>query len=967
MAGRQTITQRIALDGGDEIKRELEQLGFVGEQAFKKLKRAADSVRGAGSSIDGSLARLQQNLQVVGQRFDALGTRMVATGRQLTTFVTAPLVAFGALSVRAFAEFESGIASVSTLVDTSVESLGDMRDQVLAIGGRTPVALRDLTDGLYQVRSAGVSARDAMRILEQSARLGVAGLGTTAQAVDIATSAINAFGIEGEAQVKLFDSIFKTVAAGKTTIAQLSQGFGAVAGIVANSGTSIEEFLAAIAALTTTGLPASQAMQQVRAAISGLTRDTEATRPVFEDLGVKTFGELVKKSGGLVAAFRQIRGAVNGSAERLQLLLGSTEAVNAVLSLTGAQADGFAAALERIVTGANEVDGAFQKQRETVSGALQLFRNNIDGLLVSVGAELAPAVIAAAEALGGLARAFTELSPTVRTVVAAIGAIVAVIFPLYLAFGLLFKAVGSASLGFAGLAGIFRRLGVSSVTGFVRLLARGIVGLLNPFTKFRLILLAIVGGFYAVRKAWQLLSGSAATEGQKTAEGLLALRDALEEVKKGTPDATEKFDELSRSLLETEQAALQSVLAQIKLLRAQSDLVSRVGFAPIPESRFGDLEAEARQRLAAIDEIGRRAIEAARATGEIGAAADDVTDSLARTATSARDMVTVTRLGSDEVTRQVFDTSKRLGEAGGEIEKLGGQFERATEKASGTAGEVDRLAAGVRALPDATRELEAAGTAADAAFGGVEDGSARAAEAAEGNFMAIANAAGQAARDATDQLRAIGSGADFTRVVDASEQAAGAAADRFNGLAGDTRASFAAAAAGVESSFESMVARVTAQIVRLVSRLASLRAEAARVNVGTTGGTFASGGYVSGPGGPTSDLVPAWLSNGEFVLSARAVRHWGVGFLAALNRLQMPGFNAGGLVDNLGAALAVPRFAAGGLVAAGGSSRGGTPINLTIGGETFPMTAPEETATRLLRAAQFKASLATGRRPAWDR
>ena len=46
----------------------------------------------------------------------------------------------------------------------------------------------------------------------------------------------------------------------------------------------------------------------------------------------------------------------------------------------------------------------------------------------------------------------------------------------------------------------------------------------------------------------------------------------------------------------------------------------------------------------------------------------------------------------------------------------------------------------------------------------------------------------------------------------------------------------------------------------------------------------ASGGYISGPGGPRDDLIPAMLSNGEFVMNAKAVKQLGVGRLNALNR-----------------------------------------------------------------------------------
>ncbi|MBT2365246.1 LysM peptidoglycan-binding domain-containing protein [Streptomyces sp. ISL-10] len=61
-------------------------------------------------------------------------------------------------------------------------------------------------------------------------------------------------------------------------------------------------------------------------------------------------------------------------------------------------------------------------------------------------------------------------------------------------------------------------------------------------------------------------------------------------------------------------------------------------------------------------------------------------------------------------------------------------------------------------------------------------------------------------------------------------------------------------------------------------------------------GGKAKGGYISGPGGPTSDRVAAMLSNGEYVIRAAAVKKLGTGYLSALNSGRIPGFATGGSV-----------------------------------------------------------------------
>lgn len=75
--------------------------------------------------------------------------------------------------------------------------------------------------------------------------------------------------------------------------------------------------------------------------------------------------------------------------------------------------------------------------------------------------------------------------------------------------------------------------------------------------------------------------------------------------------------------------------------------------------------------------------------------------------------------------------------------------------------------------------------------------------------------------------------------------------------------------------------------------------------VGQTGSTsadqvdgYAGGGLINGPGTGTSDSILARLSNGEFVMRADAVRHYGAAMLQQLNSRQLPRFADGGLVSS---------------------------------------------------------------------
>ncbi len=105
------------------------------------------------------------------------------------------------------------------------------------------------------------------------------------------------------------------------------------------------------------------------------------------------------------------------------------------------------------------------------------------------------------------------------------------------------------------------------------------------------------------------------------------------------------------------------------------------------------------------------------------------------------------------------------------------------------------------------------------------------------------------------------------------------------------------------------VTRLEAKVEQAMADLARLRAalnipdeyvniwvtrrEANSGGMGPQNG-FATGGYVRGPGGPTDDRIPAWLSNGEYVVNAAATaRHRGL-----LEQINAQRYATGGYVTN---------------------------------------------------------------------
>jgi hypothetical protein len=179
-----------------------------------------------------------------------------------------------------------------------------------------------------------------------------------------------------------------------------------------------------------------------------------------------------------------------------------------------------------------------------------------------------------------------------------------------------------------------------------------------------------------------------------------------------------------------------------------------------------------------------------------------------------------------------------------------------------------------------------------------------------------------------------------------------------------------ASISSVMSSIADSVEQTLARILEALARARAAASEASSLGGGGDGGSgFATGGYVRGAGSGTSDSIPAWLSNGEFVIRAAAVRQYGLSFLRAVNGMRlnprqmkvgMPAFAMGGLVDT-SSRLAPPAVGGG-----GGMTMPGASFNLVIGGEMFgTVYAPENTAAALQRFASSAQTRSAGRKPGW--
>lgn len=437
-------------------------MGATGALTVPTIFTAVDKLSSVVSRMGGSVTKFATNSQkkyanlARSARAVSSSAMSVATS---TGIIGAAIIAPLVIATKKAVDFEKQMGNVATLVDTSKESMSAMGTEVLKVFRKVPVPLEDLTHSLYQIRSAGVPAAQAMDVLNESARLAVTGLSTSAEATNALTSAINVFKDENLSALQISGAFFEAVKNGKTTMAQLSESFGATAPIIHAAGITLKDYLGAVSAMTVTGLPATQAMTEIRAAVIAMEKPSTRMAYIFGKLGVKSVQQLLTKYGDLGGAMSAIEEKGTSLGINMAKAWGKVNAIGAVTLLTGLSKNAYTANKGHMANGVTDLNSAYAGQLKTGAAQLELLKNNIQAFAITVGTKLLPVLTKLVDKLSPVIDgwiSWIERNPKLTTgilkTVAAIGAFMLIVSPIAMIVSGIAKAIelwSVASLFFA--------------------------------------------------------------------------------------------------------------------------------------------------------------------------------------------------------------------------------------------------------------------------------------------------------------------------------------------------------------------------------------------------------------------------------------------------------------------------------------------------------------------------------------
>lgn len=323
----------------------------------------------------------------------------------------------------AAAQFETSTAMVATIADTSQKSLSSISKEVRSYSNETGEAASDMAEATYQAISASVNTADAAAFAGTATKLAVGGFTSATTAVDVLTTAINAYGLAASDATQLSDYLITTQNLGKTSVDQLAQSVGKVIPLASAYNVQMDNLSSAYAVLTANGIATAESGTYLKSMLNELGDTGSDVSEVLLNSTGKTFAQLMEQGYSLGDVMAMLGDAVDGDSTAFNALWSSTEAGIGALSLFNAGADKYNSVLDSMRTSAGATEKAYSTMADTTDKSKQRMENSFNNLKISVGDVLNPALTQVYEGFTSVFAGMSDFVDEYPDVVAAISAI----------------------------------------------------------------------------------------------------------------------------------------------------------------------------------------------------------------------------------------------------------------------------------------------------------------------------------------------------------------------------------------------------------------------------------------------------------------------------------------------------------------------------------------------------------------
>lgn len=508
----------------EEQQRSLEELA----QELREAGLNTDDLERANERLKNSYERLQasqERLKNLNQQQEKIKQNISATKTQILGTVgayTAVAAAIYAGPVQAAQKYETALAKVNTIADTTQVPLEKISQEVMALSNKTGVAANALAEDVYNAISAGQKTGDAVNFVSYSTKLAKAGFAETSQTLDVLTTILNAYGMSADKVGNVSDMLIQIQNKGKVSVGELSSVMGKIIPTANAYNVGLEQLGATYAIMTSKGIAAAETTTYANSMLNELGKSGSTADKILRKVAGGGFSDLMANGSSLAEVLNILQTEAQKSGKTISDMFGSAEAGKAAMSILSNGVDGFNASVEDMLKSAGATETAFGIMADTTENKMAKAKNSINNLQIVLGQNLLPIVGNVADKVAGVvtkisefAQANPQLVQTVMKVVGALAALKLGGLGLKLGFQEMSLGVNTAKIvletlrskflilqaGSIGLIGRLKNLGKSLTTlGGIKNLLGGMGGIAGKILPIVAVVAAVITVVQLLRK-----------------------------------------------------------------------------------------------------------------------------------------------------------------------------------------------------------------------------------------------------------------------------------------------------------------------------------------------------------------------------------------------------------------------------------------------------------------------------------
>ena len=311
--------------------------------------------------------------------------------------------------------YETSLAKVGTIADLGKLSIQKLGSQITDMSNTMGIAATDIAEATYQAISAGQDTANAVEFAGQAAKLATAGFTSTTSAVDILTTALNAYGLSADQATHVSDVLLTTQNLGKTSVDELSSSMGRVIPLAAAYNVSVENLSSGLAVMTANGIATAEATTYTKSMLNELGDTGSTVGKILQQQTGKSFAQLSADGKSLGDVLQVLYDSVGDDGTAFAGLWSSVEAGTGALSLVSGGADKFNGVLAQMVDSAGATDTAYQTMTDTFQHSMESLQTTAENLSIDLFEAMEPGLMEAAnwgtDCLNTLTSALNEGGP----------------------------------------------------------------------------------------------------------------------------------------------------------------------------------------------------------------------------------------------------------------------------------------------------------------------------------------------------------------------------------------------------------------------------------------------------------------------------------------------------------------------------------------------------------------------------